>query len=120
VRKGIREIGWHHVTGCRPEWNEIFPEEFRIFHWHEESFDLPAGATLVASGNAVKNQAFRLGSAVGVQFHPEVTMDIISKWTKDLPDGERTQLLEESNILLGENRLRCHALMDTFVEGWPA
>ena len=51
---------------------------FPVFHWHEETFDLPAGATLIAEGDAVKNQAFRIGSAVGVQFHPEVTAEMIS------------------------------------------
>jgi GMP synthase (glutamine-hydrolysing) len=118
VKKGIREIGWNKITGCQQDWNEIFPDNFVIFHWHEESFDLPSGATLIAYGDAVKNQAFRIGSAVGVQFHPEVTIEIIAKWTKDLPDQKRESIIKESTQRLGENKVRCHALMKEFVKGW--
>lgn len=51
------------------------------FQWHHDSFDLPPGATLLASSTACQNQAFRVGScAWGVQFHPEVTEPIIRDW----------------------------------------
>jgi GMP synthase (glutamine-hydrolysing) len=52
----------------------------RFFEWHEDTFDLPAGATLLASGRAVPSQAFRIGSAWGIQFHPEVDTAEIHEW----------------------------------------
>jgi GMP synthase (glutamine-hydrolysing) len=43
-----------------------------VFHWHHDTFTLPAGATLLASSARYAHQAFRVGPrAFGVQFHPE-------------------------------------------------
>lgn len=42
---------------------------------------LPEDATLLATSKACPNQAFRIGSAVSVQFHPEVSPATMGKWT---------------------------------------
>lgn len=55
--------------------------QFYSFQWHHDSFDIPAGGILLASSTACPHQAFRVGdSAWGVQFHPEVTEEIIRCW----------------------------------------
>jgi GMP synthase (glutamine-hydrolysing) len=51
-----------------------------VFHWHKDTFDLPPGATLLASTDRYANQAFRAGSVVGVQWHPEVDAGILAAW----------------------------------------
>ncbi|NJD91052.1 MAG: type 1 glutamine amidotransferase [Geobacter sp.] len=54
---------------------------FTTFQWHHDSFDIPAGGVLLASSTACPHQAFRVGScAWGLQFHPEVTEQIIRDW----------------------------------------
>lgn len=54
---------------------------FTTFQWHHDSFDIPAGGVLLASSAACPHQAFRVGdSAWGLQFHPEVTAEIIGDW----------------------------------------
>ena len=61
----------------------------RVFHWHEDTFDLPDGATLLMEGEHVTNQAFRYGdSAWGLQFHPEVTEAVIEGWLGVAGDTE--------------------------------
>jgi len=118
VRKGEREIGWTTVQGCLPAWNGAFGERFSVFHWHDETFNLPAGSTLLVKGDTVRNQAFRLGSAVGVQFHPEVDADIISAWAASLPAPARDDLAAGSGACLGSAKDRCHALVAMFTRGW--
>lgn len=55
--------------------------EFTTFQWHHDSFDIPAGGDLLAHSAACPHQAFRVGdSAWGLQFHPEVTAEIIRDW----------------------------------------
>lgn len=78
---GRREIGWREVelsSAARtdPLWARA-PERFTAFHWHGDSFDLPAGAVRVASSRECENQAFRHGLAFGMQFHPEVDEGIL-------------------------------------------
>jgi len=51
----------------------------RVIRFHQDTFDLPPGATALASGGGFE-QAFRLGSAIGIQPHPEVTPDLLSGW----------------------------------------
>lgn len=43
---------------------------------------LPPGATLLGSSERYANQAFRLGSAVGVQFHPEASPELMGRWAE--------------------------------------
>ncbi len=50
-----------------------------VIRYHQDTFDMPPGATLLATGGGF-NQAFRLGSALGLQPHPEVTSDLLGGW----------------------------------------
>jgi len=52
-----------------------------VFHWHEDTFELPEGATLLATGDLVPNQAYRVGEAVwATQFHAEVDAAEVEWW----------------------------------------
>lgn len=59
------------------------PSSFVTFQWHNDTFAIPAGSALLASSPACPNQAFRAGErAWGLQFHPEVTGDIVDTWAR--------------------------------------
>jgi GMP synthase (glutamine-hydrolysing) len=60
--------------------------ELPVMHWHGETFDLPAGAVLLASSERYPNQAFRFGErAYGFQFHVEVDRELAVGWRAHLP-----------------------------------
>jgi GMP synthase (glutamine-hydrolysing) len=53
-----------------------------VYQWHNEGFDCPAGATLLAEGDDFPIQAIKAGrAAYGLQFHPEVTHAMVYRWT---------------------------------------
>lgn len=54
----------------------------RVLRLHQDTWDPPPGATTLARGGGYE-QAFRLGSAVGIQPHPEAGPDIVAGWLSD-------------------------------------
>ena len=67
-----------------------------VYQWHREGFDLPTGASLLAEGDTFPNQAIAVGpAAYGIQFHPEVTLAMLYRWTVfgghrlDLPGAQK-------------------------------
>ena len=77
-----KEIGWLPIQGVPSGEPDLFsfPPTAEVFHWHGETFDLPAGSHLLASSAGCRNQAFQLGNAViGLQFHLETTPDSVQQ-----------------------------------------
>ncbi len=57
------------------------PDSMQVFHWHEDTFDIPKEAVQLACNAQTENQAFRFGRhAYGTQYHIEVTPDMIDVW----------------------------------------
>lgn len=72
---GYKEIGFAPVElneAGRASCLAPFADDPITLHWHGDTFDLPDGATLLASSALCKHQAFSLGpNILAVQFHPE-------------------------------------------------
>jgi len=85
VYPGTREIGWAPVTptnaGLRSPLAVLAEADWQVLHWHGDTFDLPAGAELLASTAATPHQAYAIGNHVlALQFHPEVKAGDIEAW----------------------------------------
>jgi GMP synthase-like glutamine amidotransferase len=87
VYRFVNETGWYpvHSTPGSTGVFASFPDTFYVFQMHGETFHLPVGGRLQCRGDTVPHQGFRLGSALGLQFHLEMTGDLIRDWTR----GER-------------------------------
>ena len=119
-RNPVSEIGWFDVRPTNaarqdPLFRGIDDPE-TVFHWHNEAFDLPSGAALLACSERCPHQAFRAGSRIyGLQFHLEVTPEMIDDWCRQdancgdvreldsLPDPNHnaTRLVELSRQVFG-------------------
>jgi GMP synthase (glutamine-hydrolysing) len=75
------------------------PREFPTLQWHGDTFDLPDGATLLASSPAYPHQAFRVGRAYALQFHIEVSPALAAEW------GEVPAYAASLDALLGPGAL---------------
>lgn len=86
-KAAIREIGWFKIgltiEGKKDPLFSGFGDELEVFQWHEDKFDLPKDAILLA-GTTIQPQAFKLkGKDVyGLQFHFEVDAEMIESWIK--------------------------------------
>jgi GMP synthase-like glutamine amidotransferase len=97
------EIGWHHVSG-----GGELPESFDAFEWHRYGFaEPPPGATELAR-NEAGCQAFRLGNALGIQFHAEVDEPTVTGWIRDYGPAENV----DAEALKRETKEQ--------IEGWNA
>jgi GMP synthase-like glutamine amidotransferase len=110
VRATRPEIGWFEVE-LTPEGLDdpllgALPPRFTAYQWHSYAFEVPPGATELARSE-VCPQAFRAGErSWGVQFHPEVTAEVLEDWFADFrsdgdavrlgfdPDGARAELAD--------------------------
>ncbi|MRR07078.1 MAG: type 1 glutamine amidotransferase [Deltaproteobacteria bacterium] len=95
------ERGLHSVEKLkRADTDPLFlgiPQAFTTFQWHNDSFEIPAGAVCLASSPVCAHQAFRYGANhYGLQFHPEVTRSIVSSWIESFAGGNNsTRIMED-------------------------
>jgi GMP synthase (glutamine-hydrolysing) len=123
---GVREIGFNALHPTAEAAGDPLFSGFEdgdvVFHWHEDTFDLPEGATLLATGDAVRTQAFRYGDrAWGTQFHFEVDRAEIDLWLKTAGDDEVSawgktsdQIRAESDRFIDAHERRARQLFRRF------
>lgn len=95
-----REIGWFPIermaaaSACSAF--ASFPDRIEGFHWHGDTFDIPAGAVHVARSAGCANQAYVYDNrVVGLQFHLETTpasaQQLIAHCAEEIVEGHYIQ-----------------------------
>jgi GMP synthase (glutamine-hydrolysing) len=82
-----KEIGWYDLQSTTEAAKDLVLKSLghteKVFQWHGDTFDIPAGAVHLAASHLCVNQAFRYGENVyGLQFHLEVDEPMILRWLK--------------------------------------
>jgi GMP synthase-like glutamine amidotransferase len=85
TKNPVKELGWGEVSVANnaeaKRWFGALTK-FLSFHWHGETFSLPAGATHLLSSAYCENQAFSLGKHLAFQCHIEMTAEMIATWCR--------------------------------------
>lgn len=103
VYKGAKkEIGWYDVKitdkGLNNLFNGLEKKELGVFQWHGDTYTLPRNAVVLAYSDLYP-QAFKIGSAYGLQFHLEVTADMIKVWTDEYREEIKREGIELEKII---------------------
>jgi GMP synthase-like glutamine amidotransferase len=116
-RGSASEIGWLAVRTNDPDLVPTGP----WFQWHFDVIIAPPSATVIAETD-LGTQAFVSGRSLGLQFHPEVTPEIMDDWVRTYrheldaegidPDG----LLEETNRHAEESKRTSWQLLDGYLD----
>ncbi|HVP10164.1 MAG TPA: type 1 glutamine amidotransferase [Phycisphaerae bacterium] len=98
-----------------------FPESFMGAQWHEDTFDLPAGATWLATSATCRHQAFAFGRQIGTQFHIEATREKVTRWVREYPHllpgiGKTAeQAMDELKESLHQQEALCELFVGNFL-----
>ncbi len=116
----VIEIGWHHIDAAPGAVNPVGPGPW--MEWHHDRLHPPAEAEVLAVTDHA-TQLFRVGTTVGTQFHPEVSVAHIEAWLSTAPDDylesvgvTRQEVLADAAAHEAANTKQCHQLVDWFLD----
>lgn len=98
------EIGFGPLKRVdKDDYFSMWDKQVDVLHWHNDVVGLPADSRLLARSATTKVQAFRFGTALGLQFHLEVSAPLLEEWldepsmVKDLKavGGSKSQLRDD-------------------------
>ncbi len=121
------EVGWHNVqllpAAFDHPWFAQLPQEFTVFQWHAHVFSPPSGAISMATSQCTACQAYILGNTMAIQFHLEMSEDLISSLTEKFASdliGESDCVQNREQILMNisEHCQHTYEIADKLLEPW--
>lgn len=121
--EGRVEVGFYPLRATAAG-RALLPWPDRVHHFHREGFDLPAGATLLATGDVFPNQAFAYGPATfGLQFHIELTNAMVGRWTRRIAERAHQPGTQQADAHFTGRALhdwKTTAFLEAFLDLWLA
>jgi GMP synthase (glutamine-hydrolysing) len=117
VYRYVNETGWcrlYRVKNAEGIFS-VFPDQFHAFQLHGETFEIPYGGRLLACGTEVRNQAFSCRNSLGLQFHLEMTSEIIRDWSRDLRMFQKARTARDTPRYLAESNRLCRLVVEDFI-----
>jgi GMP synthase-like glutamine amidotransferase len=108
------EVGWREIRRIGTGIIKDVPSTFRAFQMHSETFDIPINGRILCEGQNVRNQAFDIGSATGLQFHFEITADLVQNWIRHLSLAKRDEISYDTDVFLANSHIWCRAIAEQF------
>lgn len=121
------EIGWHclqPIAGAENSpWLENLSFPVTAFHWHADTFSIPPGAQNLLRSDCRPNQAFAISNSLALQFHPEMTEDMVREWlalfASDIHAGHPCAQTEDSILeALDKKIANLHKVADCLIQQW--
>ncbi|MBC6416605.1 MAG: glutamine amidotransferase [Rhodospirillales bacterium] len=109
---GLHQIGYYPLASDSGG-AAFLPDFISMYQWHSEGFDLPPGATRLATGPDFPNQAIGYGKAFGLQFHPEVDASHYIYWIEEL-----TEALDRPGAQSRDSQMAAAPLHDPKTAAW--
>lgn len=113
----LTETGWHELTTVPQNTGAFagFPEKFHVFQLHGDTFAIPYGGKLLCTGEQVRNQGFSVHNCLGLQFHLEMTGEIIRQWSRVLRKYDRERIARYTPRCLAESNRLCGMVAEDFI-----
>jgi len=119
------ELGWLPITWTPEAIAEYLGllESPTVLHWHGDTFDLPAGATRLASSEACPEQGFFIpGKCLALQFHMEVDPTLVREYVAGQGTWPNGRFVQEPKMILDKAEMHCsvnrqllYGMLDEFV-----
>lgn len=118
TRNPVPELGWSSVAltpdGRADPLFHGLPATLPVFQWHGDTFAIPEGGALLATGDACRHQAFRFRRSYGLQFHLEADRQLLASWFAGEPGG--SEILRRCDELAPEVDRLVRTLFANFLD----
>ena len=118
TKNHVEEVGWSSVRltaeGAADPLFRGLPATLPVFQWHGDTFGIPAGGALLATGSDCHHQAFRFRNSYGLQFHLEADRALLAEWFAGKPAG--AEILRRCDELAPEVGRHVRKLFANFLE----